>query len=165
MSQEVVDCVERSVRAPLALTSTTRPWRAASQGLHSGVRGPVHTGSEVLHLHTSGIARGWTLRSIYYWLCVWLVVTLSVSGFVIFHSIPLISVLHLSVFHPLELTQNDRQSRGRTDTPSARIPHPATLRSVKVSAHGCHPHEALSHMKLVSSTQLSSRGMEMIVDH
>ena len=28
----------------------TRPWRAASQGVHSGVRGPVHTGSEVGHL-------------------------------------------------------------------------------------------------------------------
>ena len=124
------------------------------------------------HLHTSGIARGWSLQSIYSRYCFWLVVTLPASGVLIYNSIPRISFHHLSVFHPLEIRRKDRRSPGRTDTPSTRIPHSATLRRVKVSGPRwatCHTiresHEALSHVKLVSSIQPSSRVMEMIVDH
>ena len=134
MSQEVVDCVERSVQAPLALTCPTRPWRAASHGLYYSACGPVHTGSEVGYMYILRvIVRGWTSRSIYSWFCFWLVVMLSTSGFVNYRSNSaylVSSCLGLSSTR----TQSERSTvPGGTDTPSTRLPHPATLRSVKVS--------------------------------
>ena len=107
-----------------------------------------------LFLHTSGIARVGSYDLSISWLCFWLVVAQSVPGFVTFHS--RISFHHLSVFHPLELRQNDRQSPGRTDTPSTRIPHPATLRCVKVSG----PHWATCHTFRESTWLPPTRGVE-----
>ena len=109
------------------------------------------------HLHTSGMARGWTPRSIFSWLCFWLVVTLSVSGFVSFLLFRVSRfIIFRSFFHPLELRQKDRRSLGRTDTPSTRIPHRATLRSVKVSG----PHRATCHTFRESTWLPPTRGVE-----
>ena len=152
-------CRRLPERAPLALTSTTRPLRAASQGLHSGVPGPVHTGSEVGYifklrvscvvgpydLSIPGYASGWWLHCLYL-----------ASLFSTLLCIPRISFHRLSVFHPLELRQNDRRSPGRTNTPSTRIPHPTTLGSVKVSE----PHWATCHTCRESTWLTPTRGVE-----
>ena len=99
----------------------TRPWHAASQGVHSGVRGPSEVGyifilrvSRVVGpypLSIPDIASGW-----------WLLFLQQASLFTTPFRVLVSSSFGLSP----TLTQSVG-SPGWTDTPSTRIPHPATL--------------------------------------
>ena len=115
-----------------------------------------------LFLHTSGIARVGSYDLSISWLCYWLVVALSryfrVSRFIIYRSF----------IHSNSGRTTDNPQAGRTLRPlgfhtpqhfdvSRSRAHTGLRATLFGRAHGCHPQEALSHMKLVSSVQLSSR--------